>query len=381
MIKIGYISPVNPNTDRMAWSGTFYNTFHAIKNIDGIEVEWIPSAQPELLYKVLTKGVSLIYQMIYGKGSPTHSNLMAIVHKQFLDKKLLDRYNLLFIPGQSEIVAKLDCNTPIIYYSDATFKKMVGYYWFGFSDKAKKIGNSIEEHAIKNATYNFKCSNWAAKSTIVDYGANKNNTYVFPLGADVPQKIQGAMLPKYDKNELKLLFSGKDWKRKGGNVAVNAAEYLNKVGINCTLYIVGIKELPENIKNKQFIRLIGYINKNSTQDYQKYLDLYNKCNAFILPTRAECAGLVFSEANAFGMPIFTTDTGGIGDYVINGVNGYRLSLNATGTEFGKCIERAYNKRQFKALSDGSKKVYKNSTSWQAWSNHFKDFIERNFKNK
>lgn len=31
MLKVGYLAPVNPEVDRMAWSGTYYNTYHAIK--------------------------------------------------------------------------------------------------------------------------------------------------------------------------------------------------------------------------------------------------------------------------------------------------------------------------------------------------------------
>lgn len=31
----------------------------------------------------------------------------------------------------------------------------------------------------------------------------------------------------------------------------------------------------------------------------------------LLPTRAECAGIVFNEASAYGVPILLTDTGGV----------------------------------------------------------------------
>ncbi len=377
MVKVGYVSPVDPNTDRMTWSGTFYNTFHAIQNA-GVEVRWIPSASPQLLYKGMTKGASLIYKLKYGKGYPAFSKLMSSTHNLFVNKKLIKGCDLLFVPGQADIVAGLNCDTPIIYYSDATFKKMINYYWFDFSSKAIQEGNRIERLAIEKATYNFRSSHWAAQSTIHDYGADEKNTYVYPFGADVPKNIKGAAIPDYKQNKLKLLFSGKDWNRKGGDLAVDAAEYLNTIGIKTELYIVGIKQLPPKVKNKNFIRLIGYIDKNSSEDYKRYLNLYYKCNALILPTRAECSALVFSEANAFGMPIFSTDTGGVGDYVLNGRNGYRLPLKATGVDFGKCIEKVWKEKKFRQLSLGSKKIYEESTSWQAWTTHFKKFIEYNY---
>jgi len=377
MVKVGYISPVDPNVDRMTWSGTFYNTFHAIKNA-GIDIEWIPSNHPQFLYKVITKSVATMYRINYGNGSPAHSTTMTKAHQLFLNKQKLNKYDLLFVAGQGEVVAGLDDNIPIIYYSDATFKIMINYYWFDFSKKAIKEGNKIEKTAIKNAAYNFRASHWAAKSTVEDYDGDSNNTYVFPFGADVPDKHKNASLPNYKDNELKLLFSGKEWDRKGGDIAVEAADYLNKIGIKCTLYIAGIRNLPEKLKNKHFIKFIGYMDKNNSQDYQQYLNLYHKCNAFILPTRAECAGLVFSEANAFGMPIFSTDTGGIADYVINEKNGYRLPLDANGIDFGKCIAKVYKERKFEDFSLQAKEIYNTSTSWKAWSEKFKQFIDDNF---
>lgn len=94
----------------------------------------------------------------------------------------------------------------------------------------------------------------------------------------------------------------------------------------------------------------GYLDKNNLEEYKKYIYLYQECNAFILPTRAECAGLLFAEANAFVMPIFATKTGGLPTYVRNGENGYTLLVSAQGIDFGKCIEKVYRNRQFELLS-------------------------------
>lgn len=377
-IKVGYISPVNPKKDRMAWSGTYYNTFHAIRDA-GAEVEWVSYNTQSIIYKLATKCASFLYKIAKGKGSSTHSRVMSKVHSFFVNNQNLDKYDLLFIPGQIDIVAGLKARVPAIYYTDGTFNIMVDYYWFGYSKKAIDEGNKLERKAVKKSKFNFRSSHWAAESTVNDYGANSKQTYIFPFGADVPQDCLLAQIPDYKSRTLKLLFSGKEWDRKGERIAVAAAEYLNKAGINTELYIVGPTVKPEYIEGKDFVKFIGYLDKNSASEYEKYLSLYHECSAFILPTRAECAGLVFSEANAFGMPIFSSETGGVGDYVINGVNGYRLPLSATGEDFGKKIEEVYKEKAFDQLSNGAQETYKNSTSWNAWSKHFKEFIEENFE--
>lgn len=159
---------------------------------------------------------------------------------------------------------------------------------------------------------------------------------------------------------------------------MDAARYLNGIGIKTTIFIVGVKELPKQYSGDKFIKFIGYLDKNNGKELKKYLKLYSECNAFILPTRAECAGIVFAEANSYGMPIFATDTGGIGNYVINGVNGYRLPLSATGKDFGKLIEKVYKNREFSQLSKGALKTYSEKTNWKSWSDNFRNFIIKNF---
>lgn len=86
----------------------------------------------------------------------------------------------------------------------------------------------------------------------------------------------------------------------------------------------------------------------------------------ILPTRVECSGIVFNEASGFGVPTFTTDTGGISNYVKNGVNGYRLPLSATGEEFADKLEEIIQNDELPSLSANAKKVYEESNSWDAW---------------
>lgn len=70
----------------MAWLGTYYNTFQAIKNA-GIDVVWIPYKSHSFLFRGLTKVTSIFYKLFYGKGSSTHSRLMAKLHSLFINKK------------------------------------------------------------------------------------------------------------------------------------------------------------------------------------------------------------------------------------------------------------------------------------------------------
>lgn len=103
---------------------------------------------------------------------------------------------------------------------------------------------------------------------------------------------------------------------------VEAVRRLNEDGVPSTLHIVGIRELPPQVARLPYINYIGFLNKNVPEQYQRLVEAIRQCRLLLLPTRAECAGVAFCEASAYGMPVFTYDTDGIPNYVLNG---YRLS--------------------------------------------------------
>ncbi|MEO0935662.1 MAG: glycosyltransferase family 4 protein, partial [Cyanobacteria bacterium J06641_2] len=49
--------------------------------------------------------------------------------------------------------------------------------------------------------------------------------------------------------------------------------------------------------------------------------LYAQADIFVFPTEADCFGIVVSEAMAAGLPIITTDIGGLCEQVEHGING------------------------------------------------------------
>ena len=101
----------------------------------------------------------------------------------------------------------------------------------------------------------------------------------------------------------------------------------------------------------------------------------------MLPTSAECSAIVFSEAAAYGLPVFTYDTGGIGNYVIDGYNGYRLRLGASANDFSVKIKETLFDGKLPKLSGNALQLYADNLSWSAWSRRFRGIIEEYENNK
>src|SRR5262249_45337180 len=127
-----------------------------------------------------------------------------------------------------------------------------------------------------------------------------------------------------------------DWKRKGGDIAIETAQLLNDAGIDTTLRVVGSH--PEG-EVPRFVEILGFINKSSDAGEKKLIEIFRGADFLILPTRAEAAGIVFSEASAFGLPSVTYATGGVTDYVRSGVNGICIQPGEPATGFAVAIQK------------------------------------------
>jgi glycosyltransferase involved in cell wall biosynthesis len=103
---------------------------------------------------------------------------------------------------------------------------------------------------------------------------------------------------------------------------------------------------------------------------------------FILPTRAECSAIVFSEASAFGLPIISTRTGGVPDYVQDGVNGYCLPPGSGGSEYADLIHNIFHQeKKLSILRSTTREWYERELNWKRWLYGFEIILNRIRKNK
>lgn len=376
-ITFGFISKTDPFTDRRAWSGTTYKVRESIEQA-GYKVKWIPYRTPVVSKFIL--GLCKLYTL-FTKKEIVHSHIPAIarLEARTIDKSLFDGCDMLFFCGESPVLAYLKSEKPICYLSDATFERMVDYYWPNLAACSIGFGNAIEQRALDKASVVIHSSSWASNSAQDFYHTPASKLHVLEFGANIDeQEIQGRKRPKFVEgggNALNILFSGVDWERKGGEIAVDTVVQLNKAGIRATLHVAGIRELPQKHRDNPYVNNIGFLNKNIPEQYDRYVRLWQQTDILLLPTRAECSAIVYCEAAAYGIPVFTTDTGGISNYVENGVNGCRLPLSGTGADFAGKIRECIRMQELPGMSENARKLYKRKLSWSAWSSHFAEIIE------
>lgn len=77
-------------------------------------------------------------------------------------------------------------------------------------------------------------------------------------------------------------------------------------------YVDGVNEFEERIKNSNFADKAELIPSVSRDDI---VNLYNRCDAFVMTSIQEGQPMVALEAACCGLPIFSTRCGGVEDYV------------------------------------------------------------------
>lgn len=368
-LKIAFLTATNAK-DKKSRSGTLYYMGKALQKHCG-DVYYLGPLDTRV--EKLVQRLSHLSVKLFGKNyAHEHSILLSQRYGNMVKGKLQDEsFDLIFAPVASTELAFLETEIPIIYSADATFALINDYYPDYFSHLlgvSMKEGDYIEKAAISKADLLLYPSWWAAHSAIEDYDADKSKVKVVPFGANMDNIPSTEIVLSKKKSEVcKLLFLGVDWERKGGKIAFKTLLELDKLGVEAELTICGCVP-PEEFKHDR-MKVIPFLDKNDAVQSKELYDLLFENHFLLLPTRSEAYGVVFCEANAFGMPALTTDTGGIPSVIDQGINGFMLSLDATGEDYAKLIKDIYDDdEKYYGLMQSSRKTFDEKLNWDSWGN-------------
>jgi len=363
-IAIAFITASNP-LDKKSWSGIYYQMHNGLAN----NIEKVECIGPIPLFFIKAMAVTnRITKFFFGKGyNYKNSIVLSFLHSKFIQFKLRGKkFDYIFAPAASTEVAFLKTNIPIIYCSDSSFGQLNEYYdtYSNLFDFSVKESNLIEQKGIQKAKFLTYPSIWA-KSYVEQNYINKAITKVIPFGANINQEyiyFEPKTISKTE--EINLLFLGVDWYRKGGEIVYDSFLQLIEKGYNVSLTVCGC--IPPIVHNK--MEIIPFLDKNKNEDLIRLTTLFSAAHFLFLPSKAECFGIVFCEASAFGIPSITRNTGGIGNAVINGVNGYCLDEKSNSEAYTLQLQNLIeNEEEYKKLSLSSRKLYEDELNWDHWA--------------
>jgi glycosyltransferase involved in cell wall biosynthesis len=204
----------------------------------------------------------------------------------------------------------------ILYQDYAPFKDTSMLAAYGYkvnrTSIAGKLSYVLQRWFARQADACILTSSWAREIMVNECSVPAERAYVAKYGADLqlwnycPKISNGSEKPQ-------ILFVGGDFHRKGGStlLSVYRSHFEGAADIDLVT-----KEVAEHMPAG--VNVYTDINANDP----RLRKLFEKCDIFVLPTKADFSSLVSIEAMATGRPVISTSVGGIPEIVKDGKTGF-----------------------------------------------------------
>jgi glycosyltransferase involved in cell wall biosynthesis len=359
------------------WSGT---PFHMAKSLaaTGHEVVHVGPLKAPIL--PLYKAYSRVRRVFRGQRvSPFHAGpVVAQFAADAVKSVAAISPDIVFAPAGSSFASAIPLGTPLVYASDATFRLVENYHpnYRSMSPTARATAEQLERKTIARANLLLYPSEWAAESAIRDYGADPARVHVISWGANLANPpSRASALGSRKGGPYRLLFIGADWREKGADMAVATLAELTNRGVDAELVICGCTP-PAPIVRKG-LQIIPYLDKNDPEQLNRIDQLYRDADIFLLPTQADCYGIVFCEAAAYGVPSVAPRTGGVPGAVSAGETGLLLPPTASSTDYATAISKIFaDPDRLERLKQASRNAYEERLNWGSWSKRVSELIQK-----
>jgi glycosyltransferase involved in cell wall biosynthesis len=370
---IGLLTSVDSRRLGPNWAATGHYMAKTMQEHCGNVVHLDPLHSP---VRVAGKAANRVARELFGRAYDFSSTILQARDWSRVLTPRLHGIDVILAASAAPQIALLDTDIPIVYTSDATFALVADYYPFytGLPPWNSRIAQELEARVLRGAALLVYPSEWAAHSARTDYGIGADKVHVLPYGANFDE-IPSRAVATASRTEsvCRLLFVGVDWERKGGDIAYETLQALRTGGIDAELTIVGC-EPPRGV-DRGSLRVVGNLNKEIRSEREQLSRLYLESDFLLLPTRAECYGMVFCEASAHGTPSITTDTGGVAGAVRHGENGILLPSSADGRAYAAVIaELAGDRSRYDTLVRSSRDAYEERLNWDSWGRRLSPLI-------
>jgi alpha-maltose-1-phosphate synthase len=270
-----------------------------------------------LLYFVLSRRIPG-----FDKADYDFSRFRIEIANSFFARRCLERHlknyqpHVLHIHTQSIalLAASLLRQLPSVVSLDATAALLAKAHPFPAHITYKPL-IEFERKCFHSAAHIITWSDWARRSVIDDYKILPQK--VTTIHPSIPLEFFSLKRGrKSSTRKPRLLFVGNDFVRKGGEDLL--AVFLEHFSEICELDIVtnAAIELPA-IPNLRIHRGVQSLSL-------EILHLYQESDIFVMPTREEVYGIVFTEAMAAGLPCIGTTVMAVPELVQNGYNGFTI---------------------------------------------------------
>jgi len=267
-------------------------------------------------------------------------------------------------------VAFLEGSAPLAIWADATYHALRTTYpeYADYSRASIDEGDRIESAALDRASLICYASQWAADDATAYYGIPRRKIRVVPFGANWESPFSGEAdaaehIAQRDWSVTRFVFIGVDWERKGGDTAVTVVRRLNEMGTTSVLSVIGCRP-PLEVEQLPFVESVGFLSKTNEVERSRLSSILLQSHFLLLPTRAECFGLVFAEASAYALPSVSHAVGGVPSAVLHDRTGLLLPADAGADAYCDALQPLLHDRdRYAAMCVEAYRDYATRLNW------------------
>jgi glycosyltransferase involved in cell wall biosynthesis len=174
-----------------------------------------------------------------------------------------------------------------------------------------------------------------------------------------------------------LLLVGREYERKGVDIAIEVVRQLNRTGVAARLTVCGI-EGPSGGE----VSFVGPFRKSVRDELDRYVGLYRRADLLIHPARFDPSPIVPAEAAAFGVPTITNATGGVATSVKDRVSGVVLPKGSPAGAYVDAITGLVgDSARYEALRRGARARYETEQNWATTGRRIVQLLEASARDR
>jgi len=358
-MKILYVPGRWDPTVQNEFSGSDFGAYNMLKKQPGTELFLVDPLedQPNFFEKIVTKIYELFFKKRLIKYYPSSIKKAGKAVNRAIAKVQPD---VIFSKYSAPMVyANIDRS--FVYMCDSTIK-WTKDVWPAFSKLGFWIMEYWEAKSIHESDRLITFSEENADVIKTYYKKDPEKVRVLPIPAYIP----GHILPDSEniKKEIgepfHLLLVGKRYHLRGMDIAIKTANILNTKGYPTELRIVGYSG-----EDQAHVKFMGMYEKEQPNALMAYFDCFNWADLLIHPSRFHSAGIVISEAAAFGLPTITNAAGGLATSVQDDITGIVLpKLSPPSAYVDAIISLMNDKERYLKYRVAARKRFDEELNWE-----------------
>jgi len=215
--------------------------------------------------------------------------------------------------------------TPYVLFCDSNVRLAMDGAASGYGEAvalstAELSGVEAREVAVyQGAAAIFTLSEYTRQSFVRDFSIAPERVTAVHGGPNFDVTTVPPAAPADSAGPPTVLFVGRQFARKGGDLLLEAFRKVRRAVPNAELVIVGPQRLDVSDPG---VRFLGFLDKDRPDGSAAIAEAYRSADVFCLPTRFEAFGIAFIEAMHFGLPCIGTRVWAVPEIIADGETGF-----------------------------------------------------------